>query len=102
MSQVHKKQGWCKECRRKVVGERRNGIGDGMGCLLIVLTGGLFLPVFLVWRMLEAFQSYRCPHCGTRISRVPKATKGIKSTKVTKVSRATKSTKERKGSGRRS
>jgi len=106
MSQVLKKQGWCKECQRKVFGERRNGISDGMSCLLIVLTGGLFLIVFLIWRMLEAFQAYRCPHCGTRISKVPnakKATKGAKATKVTKgakVTKATKAAKGRKGSGR--
>jgi competence CoiA-like predicted nuclease len=62
-----KKQRFCKECGRKVLAIRQVGCSDGMAVLLIVLTLGIFLPIFIIWRLLEAvFQSYRCPVCGSK------------------------------------
>lgn len=72
MSQTFKKQGWCNHCQTTVFGERQPGISDGMGCLISVITVGLFLPIFIIWRIADSFQRYRCPHCGTPISGMPK------------------------------
>jgi hypothetical protein len=65
MSQL-KRQGFCRACNRNVLATRQVGVSDGMGCLLSVLTAGLFLPVFLIWRLFEAlFQRFRGPECGS-------------------------------------
>jgi len=60
-----KKQRFCQECKRNVYAERPTGISDGIGCLLIVITAGLFLPFFLLLRTINAFSSYKCPICGS-------------------------------------
>jgi hypothetical protein len=60
-----KKQRFCQNCKRKVLAERPTGMSDGMGCLLIILTLGFFLPVFLLLRTINAFGSLRCPICGS-------------------------------------
>lgn len=54
---------WCKECGRKTLHEK-HGFSNGMGCLLTILTGGLFLVVWLVIGVLEAFKPFRCQQCG--------------------------------------
>lgn len=62
---VIKKQKFCPTCNKLVLAERPTGMSDGMGCLLIILTGGLFLPIFVLLRCINAFSSYRCTICGT-------------------------------------
>ena len=67
MSQTFKKQGHCDCCNATVLAERQSGMSDGMGCLLIVLTGGLFLPIFFLARMVGEFRPFLCPRCGSPI-----------------------------------
>ncbi len=63
-----KRQRFCPTCNKNVLAVRPVGISDGMGCLLTVLTLGFFLPVFLLWRLLEALlEKYRCPACGEKL-----------------------------------
>jgi ribosomal protein S27AE len=68
MSHVHKRQAYCPHCDSSVLAERSSGIGDGMGCLLILFTGGLFLPFFLLWRFAETMEKLRCPRCGAALA----------------------------------
>ena len=65
MTDVIKKQKFCKSCQKNVYAERPTGISDGIGCLLIILTCGLFLPIFLLLRMINAFAAFKCPACGS-------------------------------------
>lgn len=53
----------CKECKKKTLHERRH-FSLGMGCLLTVITGGLFIPIWLIVLVLEAFQPWICQSCG--------------------------------------
>lgn len=62
---VIKKQRFCAQCQKNVMAERSTGMSDGMGCLLTIITLGLFLPIFLLLRFINAFQSLRCPICGS-------------------------------------
>ena len=41
-------------------------IGSGMGCLLVILTGGLFLIVWLLGEFVNMFGRYRCQVCGRK------------------------------------
>ena len=67
MSQIYKKQCYCPSCEANVAGERTSGMSDGMGCLLIVFTVGLFLPFFMLARMAGEFREFLCPRCGLTI-----------------------------------
>jgi hypothetical protein len=53
----------CTYCGRKTRHVRET-FGDGAGCLLTVLTAGLFLPVWIVIKVVEAFRPFRCQVCG--------------------------------------
>ena len=66
MSDTIKAQRYCKMCGRKVLAERSLGIGDGMGCLLTIITAGLFLPLWLLLRAINAMAGFRCPVCGSK------------------------------------
>ena len=59
-----KKRGYCPECDRNVMAEREAGISDGWGCLLTILTGGLFFPLWVLLWILNAQNTYDCPICG--------------------------------------
>ena len=67
MSQTFKKQGLCLRCNSMVLAERESGMSDGMGCLLIAFTGGLFLPFFLLARLVGMTRPFLCPRCGNKI-----------------------------------
>jgi ribosomal protein L44E len=57
-------QRWCKLCERKTL-HARPAFSDGVGCLLTVLTLGLFLPVWLAIKVVEAVTTrWRCQVCG--------------------------------------
>lgn len=54
----------CRSCGRKTLHARAT-LGTGWGCLLTVLTAGLFLPIWLligVWEGLAV--PWRCQECG--------------------------------------
>jgi hypothetical protein len=63
---IAQRQRFCRQCGRRTL-HVRTYFGDGWGCLLTILTGGLF---FVVWFLLGAIQmvtnGYRCQQCGRR------------------------------------
>lgn len=67
MSQIYKKQCYCPACETNVAGERASGMSDGMGCLLSILTVGLFIPIFILARIAGEFRPFLCPRCGLAI-----------------------------------
>lgn len=67
MSQTFKRPGFCDCCQTNVLAERESGISDGMGCLLIIITAGLFLPVFMLARFVGELRPFLCPRCGSKI-----------------------------------
>ena len=55
----------CPICGRKTLHVQAQSIGDGFGCLLMILTAGLFLPVWFVLILIDALsQPWRCQTCG--------------------------------------
>lgn len=55
---------FCKTCNRQTLHEKKY-ISNGMGCLLSIVTGGLFIPVWLLWGVLVLpFRPFRCQSCG--------------------------------------
>jgi len=63
---VQKKQMFCHYCRRWVLAQKEIGIGDGWGCALTLLTGGLFLPIWLLSGLANIGNKHICPTCGSR------------------------------------
>jgi hypothetical protein len=55
---------WCWQCGRRTLYARRS-FGFGWGCLLSILTAGLFLPVWSLIKLGEAlFVTWKCQQCG--------------------------------------
>lgn len=55
----------CKECGRKTL-HAKHKLGTGMAVLLTLLTGGLFLLVWLPYCFFVLpLRPYRCQSCGT-------------------------------------
>lgn len=53
----------CQECGRKTL-HKRERFSGGMGCLLVILTGGLFLPIWLLIDLLGLARTWHCQRCG--------------------------------------
>jgi hypothetical protein len=61
-------QRYCKYCQRYTLAERPLAVSGGMGCLLTILTAGLFLPLWIVMAVYYwLFKPYRCHACGTAV-----------------------------------
>lgn len=57
-------QRYCRVCDRRTL-HARSTFSNGWGCFLTIITLGLFLPVWLVIGILEAFVTrWRCQQCG--------------------------------------
>lgn len=54
----------CRVCQRRTL-HARGKFSDGMGCLLVVLTGGIFIPVWLAISISDSSRTWRCQVCGT-------------------------------------
>lgn len=55
----------CRTCGRNTLHIRQHMISDGMGCLLTVLTGGLFLLIWIPLALIDLLaQPWRCQQCG--------------------------------------
>jgi hypothetical protein len=63
---MQQKSKFCKTCNRKTLHAKEHFIGSGMGCLLVILTGGLFLIVWLLGEFVNMFGRYRCQVCGRK------------------------------------
>lgn len=57
------KQRKCPVCGRRTL-HQKEVFDDGWGCLLTILTGGLFFLVWIVIGIVELFKPYRCQVCG--------------------------------------
>ena len=60
---VSQVQRHCPVCGRPTLHERHT-FGFGWGCLLTVLTGGIFLIVWAIIAVVEMFKPWRCQVCG--------------------------------------
>lgn len=59
------RQRFCRGCKRKILHERQQVISTGMGCLITIITGGLFLLAWIPLGLLDiVFQPWRCQVCG--------------------------------------
>jgi hypothetical protein len=57
-------QQWCELCGGYTL-HARTYFGSGWGCLLTILSGGLFLPIWILIGIIEFFTSrWRCQICG--------------------------------------
>jgi hypothetical protein len=56
-------QEFCEVCGRQTL-HARESFSEGMGCLLTLLTGGLFLPLWIILTVRDARQPWRCQTCG--------------------------------------
>lgn len=55
---------FCKVCGRKTL-HVKTQLSNGMGCLLTLLTAGLFIPIWLLYSVLILpFRPFRCQTCG--------------------------------------
>ena len=54
---------WCKYCGRYTLHQKPR-MGFGVGLLLTLLTAGLFIPIWIVMGLLDAFKPFRCQGCG--------------------------------------
>jgi hypothetical protein len=54
---------WCRYCEAYTL-HARSTFTFGWGCLLTVLTGCLFLPVWLLLALLGSLTGWRCQVCG--------------------------------------
>ena len=61
---VTQSRSWCSTCQEHTLHERHL-FSAGWGCLLTVLTAGIFLPIWLLISLFETFASPpRCQKCG--------------------------------------
>lgn len=64
---TQQKGGFCPTCNQSRLGTKQV-LGDGLGCILTILTGGLFLLLWLPLKFLSEYPApYRCTVCGTPI-----------------------------------
>ncbi len=55
----------CRTCGQKTL-HTKHTFSDGMGCLITVLTAGLFLPVWIVLWLRGQFRGLHCQQCGAK------------------------------------
>lgn len=54
----------CRECGRRTL-HAKETFSDGWGCVLTLMTGGLFLPIWFLLALLAALRPWRCQTCGS-------------------------------------
>ncbi len=58
---------FCRYCKGPRLHVKHQMIGDGVGCLLSVLSLGMFLLVWLPLALIDmCFQPWRCQTCGKK------------------------------------
>jgi len=61
------KGGFCPNCQQQRMGSKQV-LGGGWGCILSLLTGGLFFPFWIAWMILdENPRPFICNVCGTAL-----------------------------------
>lgn len=58
------KQRHCRTCGRPTLHACSPSMSDGFGCIITLLTGGLFLLLWLPLIILDMFKPWRCQTCG--------------------------------------
>jgi hypothetical protein len=67
VAQIHT-QKYCQLCGRPTL-HGREFFSDGWGCLLTILTVGLFLPIWILLAVCQRIlHKWRCTTCGTAYS----------------------------------
>ena len=56
---------FCKICQRATLHEQPS-MSTGWGCLLTILTSGLFLLVWIPMAILDSLKKWRCQTCGAK------------------------------------
>ena len=54
---------YCRHCRKRTL-HQKEVFSGGWGCLLTILTGGLFIIIWLLADIIGIFKPYRCQVCG--------------------------------------
>ena len=54
---------YCKACGAKTL-HQREVFSTGLGCLLTILTAGLFFPIWFLIGICDLFNPWRCQTCG--------------------------------------
>lgn len=62
---IRQKQKYCPVCGRYTL-HAKEMFSDGMGCLLTLLTGGLFLLLWIPLGIIQSLSPYRCQSCGAK------------------------------------
>lgn len=57
---------FCRSCQQNTLHQQHQMVSDGMGCLLSILTVGLFLPVWILLAFIDVAQPKLCQRCGTK------------------------------------
>ena len=60
---MRQKQRHCKTCGKATL-FAKDTFSDGWGCLLTILTAGLFLPVWILLAVMDRVKPWRCQVCG--------------------------------------
>lgn len=59
----HQAQRWCATCNQLTL-HHKEYFETGWGCLLTLITGGLFLIIWILVIIIEAFHPWICQKCG--------------------------------------
>lgn len=62
---IYQASKYCKNCQRKTLHEHRS-FDSKWGCLLSLLTCGLFLPIWILMSIAGSLHAYRCQTCGRK------------------------------------
>lgn len=61
---IHQTQKQCPTCSAPTLHQRSTFSSAG-GCILTVITGGLFIPIWMLIAVCDSSSSWRCQQCGT-------------------------------------
>lgn len=62
---IDQKQKFCRRCRKMTL-HQRHRTSELAGCFLTLITGGFFLPIWIIMSMIDTGKGYRCNQCGER------------------------------------
>ena len=56
----------CVGCGKRTLHHKAEGVSQGMGCLLTILSGGLFLILWVPLLIVNSLEKPVCQICGTK------------------------------------
>lgn len=60
---IRQKSRYCPQCGRKTL-HQKSYFSGGWGCLLTILTVGLFLPIWFIAGLADHLKGWHCQSCG--------------------------------------